>query len=50
MSRVGCSGCEDMVTDFPELDERRRCCKEDVEDEVDDGAAIKEDVVPPARC
>lgn len=47
---MGCSGCEDMVTEFPELDERRRCWTEDVEGEVDDGAAIKEDVLPLARC
>lgn len=47
---MGWSGCEDILTEFPEVVERRRCCTEVAKGELDDGAAIREGALPPARC
>lgn len=52
MSRVGCSGCEDMVAEDGELVERRRWCTEDGASGWPGEAAVYKlwDGLPPASC
>lgn len=50
MSKVGCSGWEDMVVDVVELEESRRCCAtSDAGEVLEETAAIYAEL-PPAMC